>query len=149
MAVGDALVFPGFLTPVLTQLFFPKPLTTFLTCFWRGKRGKYTRKSSPQSGIKLTTTKSWVRHTHCWATRVGLVNRGFDQSAKSIDLGHQLPFVQADLDGNFLLAVKVLHIKRTCILRFICLLTLYHIIPTFKNPEEKAFWKHCGKRRKW
>ena len=23
MAVGDAYVFPGFLTPVLTQLFFP------------------------------------------------------------------------------------------------------------------------------
>ena len=36
MAVGDAYVFPGFLTPVLTQLFFPKPPTTFLT--WR-KRG--------------------------------------------------------------------------------------------------------------
>ena len=26
-------VFPGFLTPVLTQLFFPKPPTTFLTYF--------------------------------------------------------------------------------------------------------------------
>ena len=31
MAVGDAYVFPGFLTPVLTQLFFPKLPTTFLT----------------------------------------------------------------------------------------------------------------------
>ena len=31
-------VFPGFLTPVLTQLFFPKPPTTFLTCFCRGER---------------------------------------------------------------------------------------------------------------
>ena len=29
MAVGDAYVFPGFLTPVLTQLFFPKPSTVF------------------------------------------------------------------------------------------------------------------------
>ena len=29
MAVGDASVFPGFLTSVLTQLFFPKPPTTF------------------------------------------------------------------------------------------------------------------------
>ena len=29
MAVGDAYVFPGFLTPVLTQLFFPKPPTIF------------------------------------------------------------------------------------------------------------------------
>ena len=28
---GDTFVFPGFLTPVLTQLFFPKPPTTFLT----------------------------------------------------------------------------------------------------------------------
>ena len=35
MAVGDAYVFPGFLTPVLTQLFFPKPPTTFLTFFCR------------------------------------------------------------------------------------------------------------------
>ena len=46
MAVGDAYVFPGFLTPVLTQLFFPKPLTTFLTCFSRGERQKYARKKS-------------------------------------------------------------------------------------------------------
>ena len=34
MALGeDAHVFPGFLTPLLTQLFFPKPPTTFLTSF--------------------------------------------------------------------------------------------------------------------
>ena len=46
MAVGDAYVFPGFLTPVLTQLFFPKPPTTFLTCFGRGERRKYAGKES-------------------------------------------------------------------------------------------------------
>ena len=46
MAVGDAYVFPGFLTPVLTLLFFPKPPTTFLTCFCRGERRKYTGKKS-------------------------------------------------------------------------------------------------------
>ena len=46
MAVGDAYVFPGFLTPELTQLFFPKPPTTFLTCFSRGERRKYTGKKS-------------------------------------------------------------------------------------------------------
>ena len=40
MAVGDAYAFPGFLTPVLTQLFFPKLPTTFLTCFCRGERRK-------------------------------------------------------------------------------------------------------------
>ena len=46
MAVGGAYVFPGFLTPVLTQLFFPKPPTTFLTCFCRGERRKYAGKKS-------------------------------------------------------------------------------------------------------
>ena len=44
MAVGDAHVFSGFLTPVLTQLFFPKQTATFLTCFCRGERQKYTGK---------------------------------------------------------------------------------------------------------
>ena len=45
MSVGDAHVFPGFLTPVLTQLFFPKPPTTFfLTCFCRGERRRYSGK---------------------------------------------------------------------------------------------------------
>ena len=44
MAVGDAHVFPGYLTPVLTQLLFPKPPTTFLTGFSRGERRKYARK---------------------------------------------------------------------------------------------------------
>ena len=44
--VGDAFVFPGFLTPVPSQLFFPKPPTTFLTCFCRGERRKYAGKKS-------------------------------------------------------------------------------------------------------
>ena len=44
MAVGDAHVFLGFLTPARTQLFFPKPPTTFLTCFCRGERRKYVGK---------------------------------------------------------------------------------------------------------
>ena len=46
MAVGDTYVFPGFLTPVLTQPFFPKPPTTFLKYFCRGERRKYARKKS-------------------------------------------------------------------------------------------------------
>ena len=46
MAVGDAYVFPGFLTTVLTQLFFPKLPTTFLTRFCRGVRRKYTKEKS-------------------------------------------------------------------------------------------------------
>ena len=44
MVVGDTYVFPGFLTPVLTQLFIPKPPTTFLTYFCRGERAKIRQK---------------------------------------------------------------------------------------------------------
>ena len=44
MAVVDARVFPGFLTLVLIQFFFPKPPTTFLTRFCRGERRKYAGK---------------------------------------------------------------------------------------------------------
>ena len=46
MAVGDAYVFPGFLTPVLTQLFFRKPLTTFLTYFFPRKKSRLDRGSN-------------------------------------------------------------------------------------------------------
>ena len=46
MEVGDAFVLAGFLTPVRTQLFFPKPWTTFLTYFCRGERQKYAGKKS-------------------------------------------------------------------------------------------------------
>ena len=46
MAVGDAHVFPGFLTPVLTQLFFPEPPTIFLTCYCTGEKRKYAGKKS-------------------------------------------------------------------------------------------------------
>ena len=53
MAVSDAYVFHGFLTPVLTQLFFPKPLTTFLTCFCRDEWRKYAgKKSRLNQGLK-------------------------------------------------------------------------------------------------
>ena len=39
-------IFSWLSTPVLTQLFFPKPPTTFLTCFCRGERRKYAGKKS-------------------------------------------------------------------------------------------------------
>ena len=44
MAIGDAHVFPGFLTPVLKQISFPKPSTSFLTCFSGGERREYAGK---------------------------------------------------------------------------------------------------------
>ena len=44
MAAGDAHVFPGFLTQVLTQLIFQKPPATFLRCFCRDERRTYAEK---------------------------------------------------------------------------------------------------------
>ena len=77
-------MFPDFLTPVLRQLFFPKPPTPFLTCFCRGKRSKYDRKKvCLKWGIDLTTTRSWVRHAHHWATHVGQTSLEFFGMVKS------------------------------------------------------------------
>ena len=70
MAACEAYVFPGFLTPVLTQLLFPKPPTTFLICFCRRERRKYAGKkvrlnrgsnSQPPGHEfdKLTTEPPW------------------------------------------------------------------------------------------
>ena len=59
MAVGDAQVFPGFLTPVLT---------TFLTCFCRGERQKYARKEVRLTGDQtrnhqvMSPTRSPLSH---------------------------------------------------------------------------------------
>ena len=44
MTVRAVHVLPGFLTPVLTQLFLPKPPATFLTYFCRVERQKYAGK---------------------------------------------------------------------------------------------------------
>ena len=54
MAVSDAHVFPGFLTPVLIQLFFPKPLTTFLTAEVRGE-------NTPERKVESTGDRT---HNH-------------------------------------------------------------------------------------
>ena len=60
-------VFPGFLTPGVTQLFFPKPPTTFLTCFYRGERqNKRKEKSSTGNQTKnlqvMSPTRSPLSH---------------------------------------------------------------------------------------
>ena len=73
MVVCDAYVFPGFLTPVLTQLFFSKPPATFLACFCRGERRKYAGKKSCLSlgsnsqppGHESDTLTTQRSHGHC------------------------------------------------------------------------------------
>ena len=71
MAVGDAYVFPGFLTPVLTLLFFPKPPTTFLTCFCRGERQKYAGRKVSSTGDQTGGGGVWV----CVLIRCGALIR--------------------------------------------------------------------------
>ena len=61
MVVGDAPVFPGFPTPVVTQLFFPKPPTTFLTYSCRGERGKYAGKKV-RLNRELSKLKAFADH---------------------------------------------------------------------------------------
>ena len=83
MAVGDTYVFPGFLTPALTLLFFPKPPTTFLTCFCRGERRKYAGKKSclnqgsnsqPPGHESDTLTTEPPERAHMSLEKVGLMH---------------------------------------------------------------------------
>ena len=46
--------------------FFPKPPTTFLTCFIIRRK-----EILPQPGLELTTSRSWVRHVQNWPTQAG------------------------------------------------------------------------------
>ena len=72
MGVSDTHVFAGFLTAVLTQLSFQGHQQLFSHASAEEIRQK---ENSPQPGIKLTTTRSWVRPAHYWATPVGLFFR--------------------------------------------------------------------------
>ena len=72
MAVGDARVFPGFLTPVLIQISFQihDYFSHMLQQRWEAEVRR--KDLSPQPGLELPTTRSWVRHAYYWAIRVGL-----------------------------------------------------------------------------
>ena len=81
MAVGEAHAFPGFLTPVLAQLF--KATDYFSHMLLQMCEAKICRKeSSPQPGIELTTTRSWVWHAHHWASRAG--HQNFNSQGQTI-----------------------------------------------------------------
>ena len=56
MAVGDAQVFPGFLTLEVTQLSFQSHRLLFSHAS-ADVRGGNTPESSPQPGVELTTTR--------------------------------------------------------------------------------------------
>ena len=64
MAVGDAHVFAGFLTEVLTQLSSKATDYFFQMLLQRGEAKIRRKEISPQMGIELTTIRSWVRHAY-------------------------------------------------------------------------------------
>ena len=112
MAVGNAHVFHGFLTPVLTQLFFPKPPTTFRTCFCRGERRKYAGKkvrlnresnSQPPGHESDTLTTEPPRQGRKFKKRRVLVN-GIDRIWAS-DLVDMQAFSKFNRGVKYFLAV--------------------------------------------
>ena len=121
MAVGDAHVFPGFLTPVLTQLFFPKPPLLFSqkVMLLQSREVKIRRKEKmPQLGIELTTTRLWVPHAHHWATQAGQISRidGFERYlGKRRNVGNKelfffpQSFTSISLQRNLLLCYLLVH----------------------------------------
>ena len=58
MVVGDAHVFLGVLTPVLTQLSFQSHRLLFSHASGEVRGEIRPKESSPQAGIELTTTRS-------------------------------------------------------------------------------------------
>ena len=88
MAVGDAYVFPGFLTPVLIQLFFPRPPTTFLTCFAE-VRSENTPERKVTSTEDQTHNHQVMSPTLCHPGRAENVRQ--DQSALISSLSCPIP----------------------------------------------------------
>ena len=120
------IVFPGFLTSVLTQLFFPKPQTTLLICFCRGERRECARKkvrfnwvsnSQPpgHDSDKLTTELPW---------------QAYLSDRKSYFMSYVTNFKQLSANTFSLVTIE---------------LTLYRTIQTFNDPEKEAFENIVGK----
>ena len=128
MLVGDACVFPGFLTPVLTQLFFKSHLVHFSQASAE-VRSENTPEKLPQPSLELTTTRLWVWHAHHWATWVGLLfGKGLVMIRKYFQLGKS----------------KILTFGRKLQKEF---LTLSQTIRTFNDPAEEPFGKLWKKEK--
>ena len=111
------------ITPVLTQLFFPKPPIAFLTCFCRGERQKYTEKkvrlnrgsNSHPSGHESNTLTTEPPGRGWWDSNLHVTFTTFYHGAT------QDPFSNDKLNP------------------------LLHRYSIWCN---KSIWKHCEKRRK-
>ena len=103
MAVGDTHVFPGFLTPVQTQLFFPKPPTTFLKCFCRGEGRKYAGKEVLLNWESNSQPPGHESDTHT----IEPTGRG----AKRINHYHFVQSAQASMGRSYLLFLILLPVE--------------------------------------
>ena len=177
MAVGDTYVFPGFLTPVLTQLFFPKPPTTFLTCFCRGERRKYAGKKSrlnrgsnsqpPGHEFDTLTTEPPGRGSEAKSGFKSRKHTGLE-SKSSIECiaRSDCTKLQADLARTCSAKKKNhrhkwLNVGKECFgipscttVQIVYLFstkfikTLHNTVLTFNQLRKEEFQKNCGKRRK-
>ena len=128
IAVSDAFVFPGFLTPVMT-LFFPKPSTPFLTCI-SGKRQKITRKK--------------VFHNQVLNSQINLQVKSQIWNLMSCLDGHWWFLSLHEEMVYFLIHLSTLqlHFLENNSLYIQGHLTIYYTIPTLTS------WKHWRKSRK-
>ena len=138
------MCFPGFLTPVLTQLFFPKPPTTFFTCFCKGERQKYARKKSRlnQGSNSQPPGHDLERKKRCFENIVG----------KGDNIGNQylqcpLSFLICILSWSHISLVVCRYFLFGLVWNFVVWLTYSYTMTPFDAPGKQAFWKHCGKRR--
>ena len=76
MAVSDTYVFPGFLTPVLTQLFFLKLQTTFLTSSAEVRSENTPERKVASTGDRthnhqvMSPTRSPLSHPGGWLVEI-------------------------------------------------------------------------------
>ena len=63
-----------------------------------------------------------------------------DQFQMHYNIRRKRDFADNSINGNFSFCIRVSS--------YICILTLYHIIPTLNDHKEEGIGKHCGKWRK-
>ena len=122
-------MFSGFLTLGLTQVFFPKPLLTFLTCIG----GEMRKESLRQPGDESATFRSQFRYSA-------------SPAYPTIKHKHARSEGYNCCQGMYKLSIN-LSIKslKSAIIEDLYFLTLSQISPGFTCPQNKSFKDTVGK----
>ena len=102
MAVGDAYMFPGFLTPVLTQSFFPKPPTTFSHA-----SAEVRGENTPERKVASTGDRT---HNHQVMSPTGSPLSHPGGAAENVDQDLTAQNMQSDLDLHYPISRNVLFV---------------------------------------